>query len=371
MVDILNQFAENGESVILYAGEISNTQTTLNPTIEVVYFCKYNKEKSTKRIFTWLWFTIQVFFRLLFKSKKYELVIISTPPFITFLGLFFKRLFKQKYHLIMWDIYPDALLSMKIFKQSDITYRTWAKLNTRLLNKADTVITLGHFMAKALEKYYDNKIKPTVINNWVDTNFIIPKPKNENWFAKKYNQVDKFTVLYSGNFGDTHDFESLLSAAELLIDKQDINFVLIGEGAKKNQIQKIITDKKLSNVILLDFQEKETFPFSITTGDIGVIALGEGMEYASLPSKTYSVLAAGSVLLALASKNSEFQLMVDKFKCGSVFEKGDKKGISEYILGLYDDKNRLNILKENSRKASLNFTPKNAELYYNYICKKK
>ena len=47
MVDILNQFAENGESVILYAGEISNTQTTLNPTIEVVYFCKYNKKATT------------------------------------------------------------------------------------------------------------------------------------------------------------------------------------------------------------------------------------------------------------------------------------------------------------------------------------
>ncbi len=35
--------------------------------------------------------------------------------------------------------------------------------------------------------------------------------KDNNWFAKEHNLVNKFTVLYSGDMGRCHDMELVLS----------------------------------------------------------------------------------------------------------------------------------------------------------------
>jgi glycosyltransferase involved in cell wall biosynthesis len=367
-VDILNDFILNGAEVTVFTGEISNTQSPLASSIKVSYLCKYDKSTFVKRVFSWAWFTLQVFFKLMFQSKKSELILVSTPPFLPFLGVFFKKVFGQKYHLMMWDIYPDALLSLNTINKENAIFKLWSRANFALLINANTVITLGDLMADSLRKYGKEKIEPLVIQNWANTSFIVPMPKEDNWFAKKYDQVNKLTILYSGNMGATHDFETLLMAAESLLTYADISFILIGDGAKKKYIASMIEKKALHNVRLLDHQEVATFPFSLASADIGVVTLDEGMGAVSVPSKTYSILAGGSALMALTSKKSEINLLVEKYACGKVFEKGDDKGVEGYILMLHKDKLFLNQLKQNARKAAFSFTPENAKLYYKYIC---
>jgi glycosyltransferase involved in cell wall biosynthesis len=368
-VDILNVFAERGVSVVLYTGEISNIQKSLHPAIELKYFCVYNKTGIFKRLYTWFWFTVQVFFALLFGKKKKELIFVSTPPFVTFLGVFFQFFFKQKYHLIMWDIYPDALLSLKAFHRESLMFKIWGHLNCNLLNKANTVFTLGTYMAEALKQYSKGRIDPLIVPNWVDPAFIGPKEKKDNWFAIQYHQVAKLTVLYSGNMGETHDFDALLKAAEAVLLYPDINFLFIGEGAKKQYIANTISERKLTNTILLGYQEADVFPYSLATGDIGVVALDAGMEFVSLPSKTYSILGVGNALLALSSKNSELGLLIEKYQCGITCEKGNFEAVVNFILGLYKDRSLLRQMKTNAIKAALDFTPANAQKYFEYIYK--
>jgi hypothetical protein len=93
------------------------------------------------------------------------------------------------------------------------------------------------------------------------------------------------------------------------------------------------------------------------------------MEAVSVPSKTYSALAAGSVLLAIAPRNSELEHIIATYQCGSLFEPGDSAGIGNFILSLYNNRNQLELLKGNSRKAAADFTPENAALYYHHIHK--
>lgn len=122
--------------------------------------------------------------------------------------------------------------------------------------------------------------------------------------------------------------------------------------------------------MLLPYQEKETLPYSLASADIGVVTLSQGAENISVPSKTYYMLAAGTAILALASSNSELGLLIDKYSCGKVFEHPKPEAIANYILHLMKNKEELIILKENSRIASFDFTPQNAKIYYDYICKK-
>ncbi|MCX6182389.1 MAG: glycosyltransferase family 4 protein [Bacteroidetes bacterium] len=367
-IDILNDFVKQGAEVELVTGIIESNYERLDPRVNVRYFNKYNNTSGFKRLFTWSLFTLYSFFYVLFKSRKKELILVTTPPFIVFIGSFFKRIRKQKYHLIVWDLYPDVLINLGVFKESSLAMRIWKKKNISCFQKADTIFTLGEHLSEAIKKYSGKN--SVIIQNWVNANFVKPVPKAENTFALQHNLQNKLVVMYSGNLGMTHDIESIVDTAEILKNNSDIHFVIIGDGAKKAAITQMVSDKKLSNVLLLPYQDKAVLPFSLSSADIGIVTLSDGAESISVPSKTYYTLAAGSALLALAANESELGLLIQKYKCGKVFAKAKAEEIATFILHLLNNKGELAELKQNSRLASFDFTPENAKNYYQYISRK-
>lgn len=364
-IDILNNFIKEGAEVELITGVIEPNYEVLNANVKVKLITKYNNQSGFKRLYTWSIFTIRSFFIVLFKSSKNELILVTTPPFIVFLGTFFFRLRKQKYHLIIWDLYPDVLVNMVVMKAKANTIKVWQQLNKSCFTKATTIFTLGKHLSTAISNYTHKPI--SIIPNWTNTNFVKPMLRSENLFAKKHGLENKLVVMYSGNMGMTHDIESIIYAAELLKNELGIHFVLIGEGAKKTKIEKLVAEKKLTNILLLPYQEKEILPYSLSAADIGIVTLSKGAENISVPSKTYYTLAAGSAIIALASAESELGILINEYNCGKIIDSGQAQEIADYILYLSNNESELNKLKENARAASFNFTPQNAYQYYKQI----
>ena len=364
-IDILNTFASQGAEIELVTGVVESNYAPLNPSIKVKFYNKYDNTSGFKRMFTWSLFTFLSFFHVLFSSKKKELILITTPPFIVFTGLFFKRLRNQNYHLIIWDLYPDVLVNFGVLKESSWIIKYWKKINKTCFTKASNVFTLGKHLANAINNYTQET--PKTIPNWVNADFVKPMEKAENTFAKEHNLQDKLVVMYSGNMGLTHDIESIVYAAEALQNNSSIHFVLIGDGAKKAKITQYVSEKNLTNLLILPYQSNEVLPYSLSCADIGIVTLSQGAETISVPSKTYYTLAAGSAILALASHESELGLLIEEYNCGKVFENPKTEEIVKFIEGLVQEKNQLKEYKENARKASFNFTPENAKQYYNYI----
>jgi len=367
-IDILNNFISEGAEIELVTGVVEPNYAPLDPRIKVKFFNRYDNTSTFKRMFTWSLFTFYSFFYILFRSRKKELILITTPPFIVFLGLFFKKVRNQNYHLIIWDLYPDVLVNFGVLKKSSFVLRSWERLNRTCFSNASTLFTLGKHLSDAIQKYTTNK--PIIIPNWVNADFVKPLIRDENTFAKQYNLNDKLVVMYSGNLGLTHDIESIVYTANLLKFNSSIQFVIIGDGAKKAKIEAYIKSEELTNVLLLPYQSKEVLPFSLTAADIGVVTLSQGAETISVPSKTYYTLAAGSAIVAIAAEASELGVLVNRYNCGRVFENSPPEKIAEFILYLSENKVELDLLKRNARSASFDFTPKNAKLYYDYICNK-
>ena len=364
-IDMINCFNKQGAGIHLITGSQEVNYAPLDKEVKVTRLIKYNNTSAFKRIFTWAIFTIHSFFYVLFAGRKKELIIITSPPFIVFTGWFFKMIRGQKYHLIIWDLYPDVLVNFGVLKETSLITKAWKKMNKKCFDKATSIFTIGIHLSDAIKKY--TTCEPQIIQNWANTDFIKPLPRSENPFAKKYQLENKLVVMYSGNMGMTHDIESIVNTAEILKDNSQIQFLIIGEGAKKAKISRIIEEKKLKNILLLPYQEKEMLPFSLTAADIGIVTLSEGAESVSVPSKTYYTLASGAAILALASIESELALLIKKYNCGIIFDKPDHKAIADFILSQVADKASLENFKKNSRQASLDFTPKNAELFYKAI----
>ena len=368
-IDMINYLHAKGDEVHLITGVIEVNYAALHPGVKVTYLIRYNSTSSFKRLFTWVLFTVSSFFHVLFSSRKKELILITSPPFIVFIGWFFNKIRGQKYHLIIWDLYPDALINFNMLKEESLIIRWWKKLNRKCFDRAENIFTLGIHLSDAIGKYTGKK--PVIVQNWVNADFIKPLPRPDNPFIAKHGLGDKLVVMYSGNLGITHDIESIVSTAELLKNEPAIQFVIIGEGAKRSRITQMVAEKKLNNVLLLPYQEKEVLPYSLTAADIGFVTLGEGAESVSVPSKTYYTFAAGSAVIALASARSELALLIEKYKCGKIFGDQNCRKIADYIIYLSSHTSELNKLKENSRKAAYDFTPENAGLYYQAIIKEK
>ncbi|MCC6837834.1 MAG: glycosyltransferase family 4 protein [Bacteroidia bacterium] len=367
-IDIMNAFVKEGAEIELVTGSVEPNYATLDSRVKIKYFNRYDNTSTFKRMFTWSVFTVFTFFYVLFRSRKKGLILISTPPFIFFIGSFFKRIRGQKYHLIIWDLYPDVLVNFGVAQKDSFIIKTWSNMNRRCFENANSLFTLGKHLRDAVRVYTSKEV--VIIPNWVNADFVKPLDRSENTFVKTHGLEEKLVVMYSGNMGLTHDIESIVMVAELLKSDTRIHFVLIGDGAKRAKIESMVRDKSLANVLMLPYQDKEMLPYSLTSADIGVVTLSQGAESISVPSKTYYTLAAGSAVLALASKESELGLLVEEYKCGKVFDNATAQEIADYILLQLEDRYGLEQLKKNARAASFDFTPANANVYYDYICSK-
>ena len=357
IVDDLNAYCTKyAEVAILCPGLILGVRN-VNNKVKVDHVCKYDRSSSIKRLLTWFACSIQVFFKLLFKYRGWEVVYYTNPPMACFCGL----LLKNKFRLVEYDIYPDALKTIGI-KESNIIYKLWGKLKHKLYKKADMVYTLSEGMKEILTKYGSaDKIK--VVPLWSTSDEFKPLEKKDNPFIKDYDLDGKFVVMYSGNIGYTHSVEVLVEVAKQMNEDPDVLFLIIGEGKKKKELQDDVARSGLNNVRFMSYVDFNILPYSLASADLGVITLDENVSKVSVPSKTFNLMAVGAPILAISNEDTEMYRLLNKYNNGKCISKNDTNGIVGYIRELKTNSELKSMYSKNSIVASRDFTYKNAELY--------
>ena len=357
MIDIVNAFASQCKETALIAGSIKENERSLNPSTTVDKIIEYNRTSIFKRLLTWVWGTIQIYFKLLFNYRGWNVVYVTNPPLSDLLSLCLKNPFS----IIVYDIYPDALTNIGI-KKTNFLYKKWVKWNNKLFAKADKIFTLSDGMKKQLSLYTNND-KIVSIPNWSASNDLKPINKESNIFIQNNNLTDKFIVLYSGNIGNTHNVEYIIEVAKKLKDYKDIQFLIIGEGGKKRILENKVVEYGLNNCSFLTWQNVDMMPYSLASADIAIVTLNDDTAALSVPSKTYNLLAVGAPLLCIASEKTELYKLVSEYNNGKCFDKNAIEDMSKYILDMHNNPNLKNELSNNSLEASKQFTYKNAEQY--------
>lgn len=314
---------------------------------------KFSKDSKIGKILNSLTFFISIFFKLLFSRNCAPLLIVSNPPFLPLVGWILRKIKGQKYLFLVHDIYPDIAVQLGYLKEDSLITNIWHRINKLIYTNATQIICLGRHMKNIINKKIGNseKVDIKIIHNWADEDKIKPLEKKDNWFNKKYNLIDKFVVLYSGNHGLFHDLEIIIEAADSLRDNKHIVFLFIGDGGKKNKLIKMVEQRKLNNVIFLPYQSKNDIPYSLASADISLVTLGKGVEGLAVPSKLYSALAVGKPIITIMDEKSETARIVKEYNCGFTLEPGDVAGLVSLILKLSKEKELFNSLGENARKC--------------------
>ena len=169
-----------------------------------------------------------------------------------------------------------------------------------------------------------------------------PVDRQDNRLIEKYGlDPELFYITYCGNIGYTQNTELLLTCAKKLKNElPDLRFVLIGEGAARDEVERTIAEDKIENVILLPFQPYEDIAHVFSLGDVGLIISKPGVGSNSVPSKTWSIMAAEKPILASFDRDSELSRLVEKNNCGCVADAGDENGFITAVREMYSNREK-------------------------------
>ncbi|HEY9810729.1 MAG TPA: glycosyltransferase family 4 protein [Halomicronema sp.] len=293
------------------------------------------------------------------------LLLTTEPPYLPLLGLLTNLFFGVSYVCLLYDLYPDAAVELKVVSSNHWLVKFWDFINCWIWKQAQAIIVLSPTMkARLVAKCPEIEHKISVIHSWADPNYIKPLEKQKNWFAHQHNLVDKFTVLYSGNMGRCHDMETIIEAAEIL--KNDpIQFVFIGAGAKQKFCLEKAVNKQLNNCLFLPYQDKSVIPYSITAADLSLVSISPGLEGIIAPSKLYGILASGRPVAAICEKHSYLRALFAEANCGAAFNNGDAQSLAEFIRFLAADSQLSQHLGKAGRQyLCQHFTPQNIAHQY-------
>lgn len=309
------------------------------------------------RAASWVLFTVVVSLTLLMSRSEgpREVVFVSYPPILPLAIYAVCRFRGWDYTYIVHDLYPDAAVELGYLTENGIVHRLWKGLNRNLLAGARNVVALGPTMRDRIvagvgEDFDEEKV--AIVHHWADGEFIVPREKENNWFSQEHGTVDEFTLVYAGNIGEFHDIETVVRAVARIED-DDIRFLIIGEGDNKQSITTLADELGVLGecVDILPYQPWEDVPYSLTCGDVSVVAKNEGFEGVSVSSKIYSSLATGQPILVVARHHADEARMVEAADAGVAVPPGDTDGVVACIREWKDNPNRVAEQGRNAREA--------------------
>lgn len=340
---------------VIIAGTVVERSAKLGQSIKWEKIIPYDRSSTWRRLYTWSLGALQMLWIVAWKYRKAHILSITNPP----LSVFVPWLLGCQYDVLVYDVYPDALVHYRYAKAKNPIVKLWRSLNKSALGKAQKIYTLSETM-KSLVAQYAAPERIAIVPIWTDNTFIQPIPKAENQFLADKPFKDKFIIAYSGNMGRTHPVEVLVDLSRRL-DPQLFHVVLIGGGHKYAQIQKLLEQEPSDNVTLLPWQPVEMLPHLLSAADIGVVTLDKEASSLSVPSKTFNILSVGNPILAIASQDSELKRLLEQYNCGATFEADRLDDILSFVKALRADPVKYDRLAKNSLLASKDFTNENAQ----------
>lgn len=351
-LELVEDVADQIGSVCLVTG----TQVKLDSQNVVLRKCaSYARRNLFTRLWSWLLFSGAAMKQIWSVKPDVLLLVVSNPPLLPWLAWLAHFLRKQPYIVLVYDIYPDILVGLKKLRPNSLLADIWRHINRKVLGRATKVVTLGKHMAQTLEQYLPKETMVTRLNiiaTWVDTNHFVPLNKDRNDFALQYGQKNKFTVLYSGNIGFSHDVGILVDAAQKLRDAPVFSFLIIGDGQGKAGLMERVSTAGLSNIIFLPFQNEQTLPFSLATADVAAVSIGSGAQGLMMPSKTYYAMAVGSAILGLSYPPNDLADIIEDYQCGVNIAPDDLDGLVDTLKRFKTDSEYLRRCQRNARRAA-------------------
>lgn len=299
----------------------------------------FSRDSFIGRILNYLTFTTGILFNLLFKNDYDKILFVSNPPLVPFIGYLVNKLRRKPYVYLVHDVYPDVAIKLGVIKPQSLIAKMMNFMNNKIYQNAEKIIVLGEDMKKVIVKKGISPDKIVIITNWADSTKNYPVNVSDD-FYKKYQLNNKFNILYTGNISKVHAIDSVLELARRLKGHSDIQFMIVGDGNRKQYIEEVKRSENLDNISLANYMFGEEYNTLLNCANIFITTLQDGIEGLGVPSKTYTYMSVHKPLLAVMSETSEIGKMVNQYQLGAQYNAGSEDEMAKFIL---NQKNNIDV----------------------------
>lgn len=290
------------------------------------------------------------------KAQGIDMILAgSTPPIQGLAAGQLKKALRCPFVYNLQDVFPDSLVSAGLSKRGSLLWKIGRRVEDATYRRADRIVTIsGNMRENILAKGVPLE-KAAIIENWINEREAYPVDRADNPLFDRYKLPrDRFYIAYSGNIGHSQNMDMLLDVAASLPGREDIGFIIVGDGACRLHVEERVREEGLKNVALLPYQPYGDIAKVFSLGDAALLISRRGTGQNSVPSKTWGYMAAGRPVLASFDMDSRLSRLLEAEGCGVCVEPDSPEALREAVLRLADGRERLEEMGERGRQYILN-----------------
>jgi glycosyltransferase involved in cell wall biosynthesis len=142
--------------------------------------------------------------------------------------------------------------------------------------------------------------------------------------------------MHSGNIGHAQNLDALVRAATFVRDIDRLRIVLIGGGARRDELKSLARLLEVDQVRFMGYQPREALPFSLSSADMHVVGLARGLSGYVVPSRLYGILSVARPVIVAADRDSETARIIEDVGCGIVVPPGRPELLARVIRRAHD-----------------------------------
>jgi glycosyltransferase involved in cell wall biosynthesis len=264
---------------------------------------------------------------------KTDVLYVYLPPLtMSIPAVILRRLLKAPIVYWITDLWPESLTAARSNLDSRMYRLIWNIANWAYANAETICVNSPGFRRNLIRKgVLEDRIR--VVYDWADEDLFFPVQPDAN-LSQSTGLTGKFNVVYGGNLGTVQGLETVLAAAEQLVDVSDIQIVFIGDGNAEQELKQQVADKHLSNVRFIPRQPMEEIHRFFALADVLLVHLKRKPIFElQIPSKTIAYLACGRPILCAVPGAAA--TVVREAGAGIVCPSEEPRAMAESIRELY------------------------------------
>lgn len=264
--------------------------------------------------------------------KHVDLILSPSPPLtVGFMNLGLAKLKGCKVIYNVQEIYPDILKLKGGFVQK---FLSW--MEHKVYNGSDAVTTIDKIFYDTIVPRFVDKTRLHIIPNFVDTELYhsvefkglssLRGSSGEPLFP----MTDSIKLLYAGNIGHAQSWEPLIELADRTREL-NVEYIVIGEGAKRGYLVEEKERRKLTNLRILPYQPRELMPAILSYSDLNFIFMSPKIDRDGFPSKVYTIMACEKPLLVVSGKDTPIINFLEDKGCAKLITNGSVEEMASWL----------------------------------------
>jgi glycosyltransferase involved in cell wall biosynthesis len=306
-------------------------------------------EGMFKRTLDYLSFTFSAIFQC-GRFPDYDVMIATSPPiFVAMAGSIIGWLTRKPWVFEVRDLWPASIAAVGASKSPLLALVE--KYELFLYRHAARVIVLTHSFKRDLTERGIDPDKVFVVTNGIE----VEKFQRPDDVSAARTDIgvdpDLFLAGYIGTTGMAHGLETLLEAADLCRDEPNIRFLIMGEGAKRAELEARAAEMRLSNLIFKDFVPHDQVVNYLSAMDMSIVHLKPDPVFKTvIPSKIFEAMALG--VPSIHAVEGESAEIVEQAGAGVCVPSGDAQAIAEQAIRLSKDPEALRRMGEAGQRVA-------------------